>query len=505
MQRDTPDTTPQTAPHSQRKPNPPLAVNMAFATVSIIVTSACMFATDVLVIAGYGQSRHGQVTLLVSIAALGTILTDLGLGSKAGVRLIAQSRSANPLLLNSTVGLILVTLGITAVGVAAAVGLGAGWLAQWVHVPSNFIRQAAVWLLAGAGIRACAMVAIGFERMANLIIITSTAEILRLIWTVLCVSAGVSAEWLYPGWTAAWLLALVLGIAVTIPLLIREDVRPTFHTTPKKIANLIYQSIPYQVTLIATPGLPAITLLLMGILLTREASVGQVSILKVTFSLAMIMRIISQSMATSLFPVVARVKAGNSGQTLTHTFNQLVAVLGVVVTGMYAGFWALGQTALGWIGPDYAQGWHALLVLTVAMGIECYRVQIDQLLMGDRFVWVVVWLELLKLILVSALICLAILFWKNIQADLAVATAIAVGVTVTAILRVYWTKNRIDSLGGKSAIRVIAVLALTTAIGCLPWGRYLILPAWAILVVASGLVDFHVIRIAYHLRASHGS
>lgn len=471
-----------------------LAVNMALVTVSFVVASACMFATDLLVIKGYGRGCHDQVTVLVSMMAIGVLLADLGLASKAGVRLIAQNRSTDRSLLPSTVGSLVLTLGFTAAIIGGGIVMGAGWLTEWFHGPAYLLRLAAVWLLAGAGIRACAMVSFGFEQMSNLVLISGSAEVLRLGWAAVCVACGWPAEWLYVGWTAAWLLALLLGIGATKRLLEREGVRPVFRSTWARISGMIVEGAPYQVSMITAQGLPAVVLLLVGGLLTDESSVGQVSTLRVVFSLAMIIRIVSQSMATSLFPLVARVKAVGNNQSVGGLFNQLIGLLGAVATGLYAGFWALGQTVLGWIGPDYIQGWYPLLVLCVAMGIECYRVQIDQLLMGDKYVKLVAWLEVLKLILIWLLIYIVVAWMPIDQVGLSVAIAVLVGVLVTGVMRVYLTRGRVDALGGLSVKRTVIVLAWLTAIGCVPLGWYMVIPAWMVLVVITRLVDWRILN-----------
>ncbi len=493
MNRQTPDATPHATDTSTSKPGTRLAANVAYVTVSFVVTSACMFVTDLLIIAGYGRGRHDQATVLLSVAVLGAVLCDLGLASKAGVRRIARSRSDSPELVGPTVGLLLVTLGVAAVGVGAVVGLGAGWFTAVIHEPTSLIRQSAVWLMAGAGIRVCAMVSISFERMANLILISSATEVLRLIWTAACVAGGWPMAWLYAGWTVAWVAALMLCIVVTIRLLTREKIRLAFACTPKQIAGVVREGLPYQMTMLSAQGMPAIVFLLVGALLTGEESIGQVSVLRVTFSLAMVMRIISQSMATSLFPVVARVKAGGGGVSLATTFDHMVSVLGVAVTGLYAGFWAFGRTGLAWIGPEYVQGWPALMVLTLAMGVECYRVQIDQLLMGDRYVWTVAWLEFFKLVLVSSLVATVAVAWGASRVDLSVAAAVAAGVALTAGARLKLARQRVDSIGASPALRAAALLTLITITGCLPMGPYLVIPVWAAGVVVTKLADLQAL------------
>jgi len=421
-----------------------VARNSVIMTLGFVLTSGFLFLNDLSVIEVFGPAVHGQVTLALSVAIFGAMLCDLGLASKAGVRTIAALRGRGSTgELGAAVGRLLVTLIVTGLLAAAAVNLASPVLAAWLAVEPFALRQASIWLFAGAGVRAAAMVFIGFERMLYVAVLGALAEGARFVWTLLCGLLLLDERYLYLGWSATWLASMLASMACVAVMGAGLGVRIAWWPYRLREAGReAVRGLAYLPPLLTNQALPPLMFLLVGLTLAWRGTPGdeanaRLSVLKLCFSLALVLRIVSQAMATSLFPVVARQGVDTVSPHLRRTLGHTVRVLALGAVGALGGFIALGPWALAWWDARqgtalYAEGLPTLLLLTAAVAIDSYRVQVDQLLMGTRYVGVVVVGELVKTALLIVLIPLGA-WWAAGAWTTEAGAACAVLVTVTVI------------------------------------------------------------------------
>lgn len=478
-----------------------ILANSVLMTLGLVSANALMLTTDLGLIWGYGPQLHGQVTLALSVAALGAILCDIGLASKAGVRLIAQLRGKAGDGLGEAVGrlgTILLTVATLAAGV---IWLGSGPLFDRLGIDTSVAGHVACWLLAVSVMRVGTMVFIGFERLAFVAAVITFGEVLRLGWLGVCLAAGWGLDPLYWGWSVSASGTGLLSLLIAYRLLSREGVRIRLRGGSRLLIDAV-RGLPYLVPMLSAQALSPLTFLLVGIVLAAgPSSEATISVLKVCFSLAMIMRVVSQAIATSLFPVVARRSARDDADApessridseLLSTAAHGVRVMAFIASTMLVGFVVLGGLGLSWLDAlgggegAYSAGLSALLLLTIAIGADCYRVQVDQLLMGSGRPGGVAVGEAVKLVFLLILIPVGVHLWPE-DAVLAVAGAILVALLGSALGRGVWGWWKLGGAAAGPAWRGLAVMLAVTASYALG-GAWVALPLWAVGVLALGLV-----------------
>jgi len=475
-----------------------VARNSVIMTLGFVLTSGFLFLNDLAVIEVFGPAAHGQVTLALSVAIFGAMLCDLGLASKAGVRTIAAMRGRGGTGgLGAAVGRLLVTLIVTGLLAAAAVNLVSPVLAAWLAVEPFALRQASIWLFAGAGVRAAAMVFIGFERMLYVAVLGALAEGARFAWTLLCGLLALDERYLYLGWSATWLASMLASMACVAVMCAGHGVRIAWW--PLRLREAVREAVrglAYLPPLLTNQALPPVLFLLVGLTLEQRGTPGdeataRLSVLKLCFSLALVLRIVSQAMATSLFPVVARQNVDTFSPALSRTLGNTVRVLALGAVGALGLFIALGPTALAWWDARqgtalYAAGLPTLLLLTAAVACDSYRVQVDQLLMGTRFVGVVVLGELVKMALLIVLIPAGVLLaasagWTAGMPEAGAAAAVLLAVASVAAWRGVAAQRRLRAGAGAAAGAGLAAMAAVGVTASLPGGRWIALPVAALI------------------------
>lgn len=482
-----------------------VARNSVVMMAGFFVTSGFLFLTDLAVIDVFGPAGHGRVTLALSVAIIGALLCDLGLASKAGVRTIAALRGEGAVVeLGHTVGRLMVTLLACGLAAAVVVSAAAPLLASLLHVDAFALRQASIWLFSGAGVRACAMVFIGMERMIYVAVLGSLAEGARFGWTLVCGLLSLDERYLYLGWSATWLASMLVSIGCVAVMLGAMRVRIAwwpYHAG--RALREVGRGLAYLPPMLTNQALPPLLFLLVGLSLqwmriSADDATARLSVLKLCFSLALVLRIVSQAMATSLFPVVARQSAGAGGSpsdgptldpALLRMLGGTVRVLALCAVGAMGLFIAIGPWGLAWWDARqgtvlYAHGLPTLLLLTAAVAIDSYRVQVDQLLMGTRHVGTVVVGELTKTALLLPMIPLGVWLVTD-RADVGAAAALLMLVLVIAAWRGMASRRLLGGGGGAAAGSGLLSIILIGAVAALPGGRWLALPV--ALALALGL------------------
>lgn len=373
------------------------------------LAAACLLLTDLVIIEAYGPGAHGRFTLALSLALGGALLCDLGLASKAGVRAIATMRERRDRALGTTIGRMMMIIMLAGIAAAVAMNLLAGVLGPAMGLDAFALRQASIWLFAGAGVRACAMVFVGFERMAFVAVLGGLAEGARLGWALLCGALALDVRYLYLGFSATWIAALLVCMGCVMVMLGVRGVRVRWWPIDAALAwRTVRDGLAYLPPLLTHQALGPALYLSVGLTLTLRSADGQdpadiVSVLKVSFTLALVLAIASQALATSLFPAAARRVAAEGPAALRPMLVKaasMLAAIGVVVLAVYL---AAGRWALGYLDPNpdlplYAGlGYYALIIFTIAVALDGLRLQADQVLLATGRVRVVMRGEVLKL------------------------------------------------------------------------------------------------------------
>jgi len=382
------------------------------------LTAACLLGTDLVIIDTYGPGAHGRFTLALSVALAGALLCDLGLAGKAGVRAIVTLRGTRDRALGAAIGRMMMV--VLLAGLLGALGLNllAGVLGPALAPDAFELRQASIWLFAGAGVRACAMVFVGFERMAFVAVLGVLAEASRLGWSLACAAMTLDMRYLYLGFSLTWVVALLVCMACVAVMLGRAGVRLVWWPIDARLAlRAARDGLAYLPPLLTHQALGPALYLAVGLTLTLRGggdsdAADVVSVLRISLGLALVLGIASQALATSLFPAAARRAAAEGAAALRPTLLRALRALAVVGAAVLVAYLVLGRWALGWLDPGPQQtlysepGYAALIVFTIAVALDGLRLQADQVLMATGRVRTVVRGELLKfgLVVVGAVL-----------------------------------------------------------------------------------------------------
>jgi len=387
-----------------------LGRNIVYVTFGVLVTNACLFVGNWAVIHGYGQGLHGQVVWILAASRLLTILADLGIASKAGVRLIARQRVLDPQGLGPVISRL--------AGIQVAVGavLSAGMFALALPIASlkagldpaaagEFVlglRLAATWVLFQAGIRFCVMVSVGLERMASVLWTNPAGESLKVVWVFVCSALGLNLTWLFIGWTVAHVAALGVGLALLAPMEREFGFKARLRLGGARQAlRMAAEAVPYFIPQLSMLGLPSVLAVGIGLRLAGAGNAdAENSVFQVCWSLSLVSRLVSHTSSTALFPRFARLHAGASSRDdISATLHQASRLVGLSTSGLLALFVGWGGALLSVVyGGGHASALPLLLLLTLATGIENYTQQVDQVLMAVGLARVVMWSEALRVV-----------------------------------------------------------------------------------------------------------
>ena len=455
-----------------------LARNIAYRTSATLLINACVFGSNWALIALYGATEHGRIVRIVAMVHMGVLLADMGLGNKAGVRMIARLRASAPEHLSKTISDLMAILLVA--GALAAVGIIV-FASPRPGIDKMTLCLAGTWVFAATVAGACRMVVIGFERMGNVLIMGPSAAAGKLLWIAACGIWNLPVAWVFVGWTAAHLLAMLIAIwrlrvlARQVGLRIRAGLRGL-----RRAPRIVGGALPYYVPVLGLLGLPFVTQLAIGSIRPDNVAAAEVSIFQVCFALAMVSRLLAMPISSVLFPRAAHADASSDAdhQQTAAVVKQAARLLGLVGTAVFALHWAIGPDVMGLLyGSRYANALPTLLVLAVAIGIDNYSIQLDQVLMATRSVGVVARLEALRYALLAGI------WWWSIPTygPLGAAAAIAVTAAVAVVCKIIATRRHISGIGALSFASTLGTFALTAGAGLLlPNNRYLVLPAWLV-------------------------
>ncbi len=402
---DRPDALAAEAPRLPSR----LTVNIAYLTTAQVFANLCILLANWAVIRSYDKGVHDAVVLVVSTVGMFMIISDLGLASKAGVRTIARLRATDPGALGETVsGLVVVQLGFAAV-LAVGVILLAGpinALQPRLDVPS--LRLAGTWIFTFAIARASLMLFWGFERMRGALLVNPVREFARLVWVPACWAMGLEPYWIFVGWTGAHLLTC-LTAALGVGGLVRQvglRIRPRA-TTVAETLRIAAGGMPYYIPFLGLFGLPLVMPLVVGML---DATEGNVSMVQVCLSLALLPRLLATQIGNAVFPRMAAIHAGPEPDkariaALLVRSGRLVCLISA---GVFIAYALAGRPVLGLYEPEYRAAAGALLGMTFAVGLDSFALQLDQALMAMGYARLVAWLEVGRYVVFLAALCLLV-------------------------------------------------------------------------------------------------
>ncbi|MDY6914681.1 MAG: oligosaccharide flippase family protein [Planctomycetota bacterium] len=468
-----------------------LATNIFYLLIAIVVSNFCMFLRNLIVIRSYGAAAHGGFVLVVSIAAVTIAVSDLGLASKVGVRLIARQRAIEPERLGQVIsGLVTVQLLFAVVLVLGMMAFAGPLASAFDDISATAVRVAGAWVLLHAIIRICIMIYVGFERMGAIALFMPAAEAAKLVWLLICAATGKDVIWIFVGWIGAYGLAAILAVAYTRRIgrafSFRVRIQPQ---AIRRSLHIIAEAVPYHVPFMAMFALPFVTQFCLGVWQVPE----QVSFFQVCYSLAFVSRLVSIATATAIFPRLAHIdaSAGADSNEATAMLKQVTRCVGMIATFVFAFYCTTGSVLLQWMyGAEYVSALPVLLVLAVGVGLENYTQQLHQVLMAMRKVRVISLLELLRYILLAALAAWAI----RIHGAQGAAWTVCAAIIVNAVLVMCVSRRLVGDIAAGSFVRTLAVFAVVAVVAWLPYGRCFAVPAWLLAASSLGLFRLRQLR-----------
>ena len=293
------DNTPPRTPH--------LAHNVVYLVAGQVLVNAALFLTNFAIVRLYGPDAHGSVLLVMAVANICLALSDLGLGSKAGIRAIGRQHAGDKRQLERTISGLVVAQLLCAGLLALAMALGAEPIARLLgDVPPMAIRLTAIWLIAMAVLNVCVMIFLGFERMINVLIVVPVSEIAKLLVVAACGALALPLDRLFLGWTVAYLAAM--GVSLYCVQHLFRSLGLRLHlakTTLRQTFRLVAEGAAFYVPFLGIFALPFVGQLLTGLWHEHKE---QVSLFQVAFALALISRLV----AMPLSQVLCRAVRGGS-------------------------------------------------------------------------------------------------------------------------------------------------------------------------------------------------
>lgn len=463
-----------------------LTSNIVYSTIAILIGNVALLVGNWAVIRWFGPSFHGNLAWMVALSGLLLLSTDFGLAGNAGIRRIAHLRAIHsPRLSKELSQLVLLPLCFafaTALLVAFCSPLIAG-LRQ--GLAPQAIVFCSSWLLLLAGIRSCRSVSIGFERMQNIILMQPLAESLKTLWVFLCAFLLLPGNWIFSGWTVAFLLALVVsairlrtltkafGVHFTLPRL-----------TVVQHLRTIGRAFPYHVPLMGITALPLAAQILVGQLYKGDTNSinTAISITQVFFSFALVSRLLAMPLSTALLPRMVHMNiAKETDERIGKLLSQTARLLGLATTAIFVGYLCLGEVILNSLfGAAYRDSFPALLWLVAALGIEDYGLQLDQFLMARKKALALSILELLRYLTTLIAAC----FLIPTMGILGIAIGILAGIVVNVSGKTLLARREIRHIG---VLALVATLGTYSSLALLarayPANKLLLVASWLLLIL----------------------
>lgn len=457
-----------------------LARNSHLSLLAQVAANASTLLMNICLIRAYGQETHNEIIFLFSIVSVISLVSDLGLASKSGVREIARRRFSGESIstyINSALSVLIILAVIFSFGLAGFSSM----LSDSTGFSLACILIMAFWAFSATLQRAFGMVAIGLEKFQYPLYYTIASQGLLFIWSAICLLGELNIEFLFYGWAGVWLFSSLIGLNLTKSLLKKEGIKLFSEESPQgEIKRTIIQSIPFFIPAVCSAGLPALVFLIVSF-----KSTDNLSLLQVSFSLALVGRIVSQSVSTALFPVITRLSNSGEGDQAQQLYLLSSRFLFAVIFLIVAFTWVMGDFVLVKLyGEEYKEGFYALIIFTTAIAVESYRTQVDQVLMSLHREKSVAFWETAKLLVITAVIFILI----NQLPLLSAPIAVLIASVVTTLGRILANKSTETFFAGSTAFSAgLGLVALIAA--CYYLGEYyIVLPTAIVLIIGLRII-----------------
>jgi len=390
-----------------------LSRNIVFLMVDSVIVNVASFATLLVVACGYSAAVVGQLTVLLSITAVGTLLGDLGNG-QASTLLISRhlaglgggrpGRIAAAGLLQAVVGGLLmatVVFFFPELIRHLAERFGQADRAREISDLGDMIRLVAVWVLLAVLLQQTAGVFAGFQKMQYSLVQDVTMHVPRLAICLVVALSALSWRWFIWGWTGWYVVSAVVGLGLLAMVLRRAE--QSVSLAGYKPAMRLRTGAVLFTPLAAGFILYCLANAVVWWLDPHGSGYRSVGLFAPLWSLTRGYEVLLIPLATSLLPAVSDAHGTRDPKVLESLVQQTLMVTGLASVGIFLLFVAAPRLLLGLFGPEYQVLAFPLGILAFGMAFESQRCALDPILNGSGLARWVTGMEWGKFVLLLVL------------------------------------------------------------------------------------------------------
>jgi O-antigen/teichoic acid export membrane protein len=459
-----------TAPHHRiiRR----LSRSVIFLVVDSAIVNVASFATVLVVARAYSTAVVGQLTILVTIMAVGTLLGDMG-NSQASTLLISRRLAGmGGDLPGRTIGAGLLHAVVGGLVLAAAVfflpeliqylaeRFGQVERAAEISDLGDMIRLVAVWVLLGTFLQQSAGVFAGFQKMQYTLAQDVTTHVPRLAICLVVALSALPWRWFILGWTGWYVVAAVVGLGLLGRVLRREGHAPSL-AGYRPVMRLRTGAVLF------TPLAAGFILYYMAIAIIWWMDMGEkgyssVGCFAPIWTLTRGYEVLLMPLAIALLPAVSDAHGTRDAAVLTRLVSRAMLVTGLASLAILVMFIVVPHLLLGLFGAAYQAFQFPLVVLAFGVAFEAQRCALDPVLNGSGLARWVTGIEWMKF---GLLLALAIpLFGTHYLTGMSLAFVGAfVPVWLAKVLLIHW-RLKVRILGPAAAVAALLTAAFAVAL-----------------------------------------
>lgn len=457
-------------------PHPPIMRRLSRSVVFLVADSAIVnvasFATLLVVAHAYSTAVVGQLTVLLSITAVGILLGDLGNG-QASTLLISRhlaglgggrpGRVAAAGLLQAVVGGLLmatVVFFFPELVRHLAERFGQVERAREISDLGDMIRLVAAWVLMTTLLQQTAGVFAGFQKMQYTLVQDVTTQVPRL---VICLVVALLAQpwrWFVWGWTAWYVVAAAVGLGL-LGLVLRRAGQTLSLAGYRPVMRLRTGAVLF------TPLAAGFILYYLAIAIIWWVDMGETGYRSVGYfapvwSLTRGYEVLLMPLAIALLPAVSDAHGTRDAAVLTRLVRRAMLATGLASLAILAMFLAVPHLLLSLFGQPYQAFAFPLVILAFGVAFEAQRCALDPVLNGSGLARWVTGIEWMKF---GLLVALAIpLFGAHYLTGMSLAFVGAfVPAWLAKVLLIHW-RLKVRILAPAAAVAVLLTAAFAVAL-----------------------------------------
>lgn len=321
---------------------------------SLVLKSVAGFVATLYIARELGAGALGIYAVVTAMVAWSSI-------PSSAIDRAMEKRMSEGGDVSASLGAGLVMNGIVSVVLAVVALIGRGPINAYVGFPAAdilavlFVLNTLYWT-AVSGLRGQKRVAVaGIAQVIN--------QSARTVVQIGLVAAGIGITGVLLGHGVSLLLAAVVAF-------VWYEVRPT----PPSVKDLksLYEFARYSwLNLVQSRAISSVDTIVLA-LFVQSSLVG---IYQVTWTLASMLYLFSNSIRSTLFPEVSELSADADYDRIRHLFDEAIAYSGLFVIPGLFGAALLGDRVLRIYSPEFTQGASILLILIVARLLTAYGEQ----------------------------------------------------------------------------------------------------------------------------------